>query len=169
MIVWRSSSWVTLAAVLMCGCASQAQEPVSDPSPAAAAAAAAEATDAPQFNPVTTTLELMQTVMVFAAEAYWESVLISVTEDGVTEHAPQTDEEWDRVRTAALTVAESGNLLMMPPRLVDNRAWAFFSRQLTEAGAEAAAAAAAHDVDRVFAAGEQMYNVCVACHTRYIR
>ncbi len=39
--------------------------------------------------------------------------------------------------------------------------------RLIEAGVEAAAAAEAHDVERVFAAGEQVYNACTACHVRY--
>jgi len=172
MILWRRSIWGACLALGLGGCVGQAQQPASTAAPdvvAPSAAPAPQPEDATPFNPVTTTLELMQTVMVYAAEDYWDSVQVTVDENGVTEHAPQTDDEWDRVRAAALMVAESGNLLLMPPRMVDNRAWTFFSRQLTEAGVEAAAAAAAHDVDRVFAAGEQIYNVCVACHTRYIR
>jgi hypothetical protein len=43
-----------------------------------------------------------------------------------------------------------------------------FSRSLIEAGVEAAAAAEAQDVERVFAAGEQVYNACTACHVRYV-
>ena len=56
---------------------------------------------------------------------------------------------------------------MMTPRAVDDGAWMQFARSLIEAGVEAAAAAEAHDVERVFAAGEQVYNVCTACHARY--
>jgi cytochrome c5 len=56
---------------------------------------------------------------------------------------------------------------MMAPRAVDEGAWMQFARSLVEAGAEAAAAAQARDVERVFASGEQVYNVCTACHGRY--
>jgi hypothetical protein len=56
---------------------------------------------------------------------------------------------------------------MMTPRAVDDGAWMQFSRSLVEAGVEAAAAAEAKSVDRVFAAGEQVYHVCTACHARY--
>jgi hypothetical protein len=122
----------------------------------------------PPFKPVTTVVELMESVIVHAAEVYWDSVQVTVDETGVHERYPQTDEEWEGVWAAALTIAESGNLLMMPPRAVDDGAWMQFSRSLIEAGVEAAAAAQAHDTERVFAAGERVYNACLGCHTRYI-
>ena len=121
----------------------------------------------PPFKPVTTVLELMESIIVHAAEVYWDSVQIVVDETGVHERYPQTDEEWETVWAAALSVAESGNLLMMTPRAVDDGLWMQFARSLVDAGVEAAAAAEAHDVERVFAAGEQVYNVCSACHERY--
>ena len=122
---------------------------------------------APPYKPVTTVLELMQSVIVHAAETYWDSVQVTVDEAGVHERYPESDEEWEQVWAAALTIAESGNLLMMTPRAVDNGAWMQFARSLIDAGVEAAAAAEARDVDRVFAAGEQVYNACSGCHGRY--
>jgi hypothetical protein len=122
----------------------------------------------PPFKPVTTVLELMESVIAHAAEIYWEAVQVTVDADGVHERKPETDEEWELVWASALAIAESGNLLMMEPRAVDDGAWMQFSRSLVEAGAEAAAAAEAHNVDRVFAAGEQVYNACLGCHTRYV-
>jgi cytochrome c553 len=122
----------------------------------------------PLFKPVTTVLELMESVIAHAAEVYWGSVQVVVDETGEHEHSPQTDEEWEAVWAAGLSIAESGNLLMMTPRAVDDGAWMQFARSLVDAGADAAAAAQAHDVERVFAAGEQVYNVCTACHARYL-
>lgn len=122
----------------------------------------------PPFKPVTTVLELMESVIAHAAEVYWGSVQVTVDADGAHEQKPETDEEWEFVWASALAIAESGNLLMMAPRAVDDGAWMQFSRSLVDAGVEAAAAAAAHDVDRVFAAGEQVYNACSGCHTRYV-
>jgi hypothetical protein len=121
----------------------------------------------PPFKPVTTVVELMESVIAHAAEVYWGSVQVTVDETGEHERYPQNDEEWESVWAAALAIAESGNLLMMPPRAVDDGAWMQFSRSLIEAGVEAAAAAEARDVERVFAAGEQVYNACTACHGRY--
>ena len=122
----------------------------------------------PPYKPVTTVLELMESVIAHAAETYWESVSVTVDDTGVHEQQPQTDEEWESVWAAGLALAESGNLLMMTPRAVDDGAWMQFARSLGDAGAEAAAAAQVHDVERVVAAGEQVYNVCTACHARYI-
>jgi leucyl-tRNA synthetase len=121
----------------------------------------------PPYKPVTTVLELMESVIAHAAETYWESVQVTVDEEGVHERYPESDEEWEAVWAAALAIAESGNLLMMTPRAVDDGAWMQFSRSLIEAGVEAAAAAEAKNVERVFAAGEQVYNVCTSCHGRY--
>ena len=122
---------------------------------------------APPYKPVTTVLELMESVILHASEVYWDSVQVTVDEAGVHERYPESDEEWESVWAAALTIAESGNLLMMAPRAVDQGAWMEFSRSLVDAGVAAAAAAEARDVDRVFAAGEQVYNVCSGCHGRY--
>ena len=122
----------------------------------------------PPYKPVATVRELMESVVAHAAETYWGSVQVIVDETGVHERQPQTDEEWEQVWAAGFSIAESGNLLMMAPRAVDEGAWMQFARSLVDAGAAAAAAAEAHDVERVFAAGEQVYNVCTACHARYV-
>ena len=142
--------------------------PVAVAALAVAACASQPPSATPPFKPVTTVVELMESVIAHAAEAYWASVQVTVDESGTHERYPQTDEEWESVWASALALAESGNLLMMAPRAIDDGAWMQFSRSLVEAGVEAAAAAQAHDVDRVFAAGEQVYNVCAGCHARYI-
>jgi hypothetical protein len=141
---------VAFAAAVLAGCAQTQTAP------------------APPFMPVASVLELMESVVVHAAEEYWGSVQVVVDENGVTENYPETDEEREEVWAAAMTIAESGNLLMMPPRAVDDGAWLQYARALVNAGVDAAAAAQAKDVDRVFAAGEQVYNVCTGCHMRYI-
>lgn len=137
-------------AVVAAGCARHRQPP-----------------DLPPYKPVTTVLELMESVIAHAAETYWNAVQVTVDETGEHERYPESDEEWEAVWAAALTIAESGNLLMMTPRAVDEGAWMQFARSLVEAGVEAAEAAEAKNVERVFAAGERVYNVCTACHTRY--
>jgi hypothetical protein len=117
---------------------------------------------------VATVLELMESIIAHAAEVYWDAVSIIVDENGVIERYPETDEEWEEVWSAAVSIAESGNLLMMAPRAVDDDDWMQMSVALVEAGQEAAAAAQAKDPERVFDAGERVYNVCLACHARYV-
>jgi len=123
----------------------------------------------PPFKPVATTLELMESVLAHGAEVYWESVSIVVDENGITENYPRTDEEWEEVWAAAMSVAEAGNLLMMAPRAVDDLEWMQWSRALIDRGVEAVAAAATKDPEQVLAAGEQLYYVCLGCHERYIQ
>jgi mono/diheme cytochrome c family protein len=155
--------------VLVLACAPPAADepataPPAAPPPSATASPPAAATP---FNPVMTVLELMQAIVVPAAETYWSSVQVTVDADGEHEFYPENDAEWTAVRHAALAIAESGNLLMLEPRAVDKGPWQLFSRELIDAGVAAAAAAEAQDVDAVFAAGEEVYNVCSACHMRY--
>ena len=153
---------VTAAAAALVGCGndpSTVQAPAADP-PAAAVA--------PPFMPVATVLELMESTLAHAAEEYWGAVIVIVDENGVQEQYPETAEEWEEVWAAAITIAESGNLLMMAPRAVDTGAWMQYSRALVEVGVKAAEAALAQDPDQIFAAGEEVYNACVACHMAYI-
>jgi len=51
-----------------------------------------------------------------AAEALWNSVSITVTEDGAEQKQPRTDEEWFELRGHAITLMEAANLLVMPGR-----------------------------------------------------
>jgi hypothetical protein len=118
--------------------------------------------------PVATVDQLMESVIAHAAEIYWDAVSIVVDANGITENYPETDEEWEGVWAAGMSIAESGNLLMMAPRAVDDGAWMQFSAALVRVGVDAAAAAEAKDPDRVLEVGEQIYNACLACHTRYI-
>ncbi len=44
---------------------------------------------APPYKPVTTVLELMESVIAHAAEVYWESVQVTVDETGEHEQYPE--------------------------------------------------------------------------------
>lgn len=156
---------VGLGALGLAACSGEpqatAQAPEAGPEAAEPPAAAAP------YKPVATTLELMESLIAHAAEEYWTSVRIVMDADGVTEYVPETDEEWEEVWAAGLSLAESGNLLMMPPRAVDDE-WIRISGELVDVGVEAAAAALSRDYEQVLAAGERVYNVCVECHARYV-
>jgi hypothetical protein len=153
------------AAALLLGCS---EDPATDGPAAAAAPAAAPAAAAAPYLPIASVLDLMEGTIAHAAEDYWGAVTVIVDETGVHEHYPESDDEWEEVWASAITLAESGNLLMMTPRAVDNGAWMRFARALVEVGAKAAEAALAQDPEQIFAAGEEVYNVCTGCHTRYI-
>ena len=109
----------------------------------------------------------MRLVLDPAADVIWSSAGAIVTEDGVEDLAPTTEEGWLRVAHAAAVVAESGNLLMMPTQAVDREDWTEISRGLVRAGVQARDAAEAQDADALFVAGGRLYNVCVSCHQQY--
>ncbi|MCE2559802.1 MAG: hypothetical protein J4F98_14715 [Acidobacteria bacterium] len=116
----------------------------------------------PPFREVAGTRLLMASVMEPAADHLWASVGWIITPEGEEKIQPQTDEEWILVRNAAVTLAESGNLLMMDRRKMDDEDWIGWSRDLIDAGDAAMQAADARDVQ-----GEQVYFACAGCHAQY--
>jgi hypothetical protein len=80
---------------------------------------------------------------------------------------PKTDAQWNALANQALTLAESGNLLLMPGRARDDGAWVVDSKMMLDAGFGAYKAAKAHDLDGVKAVNDQLYQSCVACHQQY--
>jgi hypothetical protein len=120
------------------------------------------------FKPVVNTQELMKSTIDPAAQTYWASVATIVSVEGVEEKFPKTNEEWDAIWGAAITVAESGNLLMMPPRRRDTGDWMRLSAALVDIGQQAAKVAATRNPEAVLEVGEKVYNVCTECHMKYI-
>ena len=121
------------------------------------------------FTPVADTQQLMASILDPAAEVYWDAVGWIIDATGTTEIRPSTLEEWDAVRNAAFVIAESGNLLMMEGRALDEGAWIGMSQAMTEAGLRAIAAAEARDEQGVFDMGAEVYYTCTNCHAAYAR
>jgi hypothetical protein len=134
----------------------------------AAGCGGGQAADTPAFKPVADAGQLMDGVIIPAAEIYWGSVSTIITAEGVEENFPRNDEEWERVWGAALTISESGNLLMMRPPATAPDDWQRYSADLVDMGLEAARAAEMKDPEAVLAAGEKVYYVCTRCHDQYI-
>jgi cytochrome c5 len=91
-----------------------------------------------------------------------------VDKDGIHENFPRNDREWTAAWAAAITLAESGNLLMMPERARADADWNTLALQLVEAGNRAAEAAEARNADLVLEQGEKVYEVCTACHMKFV-
>lgn len=143
----KSLLWV-LAAAVACGGCTQTARP--DP-----------------YKPVATVDEVMDGVIAPAAQIFWGSVSTTITAAGVDEKYPRTDDEWETVWGGAMTIAESGNLLMMPSRARDQE-WIRLASALVDMGVEGAKAARTRDPETVLAVGEKIYNVCTECHMKYI-
>jgi hypothetical protein len=87
----------------------------------------------------------------------------------VAGEAPADEAGWQTVEASAMAVAESGNLLLMGPRAVDDQEWKQFALALVDAGSKAAEAARAKNAEQTGIAGDDMYNVCEQCHAKYMK
>ena len=121
----------------------------------------------PTYKPVVDVKQLMAGIVDPAADGVWESVATIFTKDGTEERRPRTDKEWAAVRSHAMTLAESGNLLMMPGRAKDGGDWMQFAQELVETSAVALRAAEARDVDGLLNVGGRIDEVCESCHKKY--
>lgn len=80
---------------------------------------------------------------------------------------PANENEWATVRRSALTLAESGNLLMMPGRARDDADWSKDVKMLVDAGASAYKAAEAKNVQALAAVAAPLDSSCTNCHKQY--
>jgi len=72
----------------------------------------------PPLKTVASIKELMDSTVDPAADGVWDAVATIVTEKGVDQREPRTDEEWHEVRRHAITLIEAMNLVMMDGRRV---------------------------------------------------
>jgi cytochrome c556 len=118
-----------------------------------AAVSAQAPADGPQ--PVATMKQLMLDVIHPASN----SLLLAINRG-----APADDKEWAEVRRGALTLAESGNLLVLRNRTA---AWVADAKLLTDAGAAAYKAAEAKDVRALSALADRIDASCTTCHKHF--
>jgi hypothetical protein len=169
---------VALAVVAAASCQRTAPEAAAPPAPA--------------YLPDATIKDLMLNVVDTSADVVWLAVTMVQTHGGLVETKPKNDEEWNKVRAGAITLAEAANLLMIPGRRVarpgeksetpgvelepeemqaliekDRAAWNKRASALHEAAMAAVRATEAHDADRLFEVGEQIERACEGCHRQY--
>ena len=122
-------------------------------------------------------------------------VATDITAAGVNEKRPQNDEEWAKVESNALMLAEAANLLKMPGRKAaspgdqtksegpdapeltpeeiqakidgDRGKWVMYATNLQEQARKTWDAAKKKDADAVFALGEDIDMACEDCHLEY--
>jgi hypothetical protein len=123
----------------------------------AATAQAPSTPAASNFQPVANMSQLMIEIIYPTSNAIFY----------VERKPPQTQSDWNDLKAAALTLAESGNLLMMPSRTRDQGEWIKDAKLLVEAGAAAYKAAQAKDLKAVLDLNDQLYTSCVTCHQNY--
>jgi len=106
-------------------------------------------------QPVATMKQLMVDVIHPASN----SILLLVNRGG-----PDDDKAWAEARRGAMTLAESGNLLIMRNRAA---AWVAGARILTRAGTAAYKAAEAKDVKALAALADRIDASCTTCHKQF--
>jgi cytochrome c556 len=129
-----------------------------------------------------------------AADEVWGAVAVTSTADGLEETAPETDEEWERVRFQALQLAEASNLLMMEGRSVagpeqtllyeglegnltadqiqtaieaNRTGFISFAQAFRNAAMESLAAIDARDTARLSDSGGGLDEACESCHATF--
>lgn len=159
---WRSAVAAAVIPFLAVAC-NQSQQPT-------AAAGAEETAQAYETGGDTEIVTNIQQTMAWlldpAADLIWDSAGTIITAQGQEDLSPTTEEGWTAVVHAAATLAETGNLLMMPGRSAGED-WDEYSRGLLAAGKLAIKAAQEQDADALFDAGGRIYQVCKACHNQY--
>jgi hypothetical protein len=121
----------------------------------------------PPFDTSVSVKDLMENVMDPAADVVWESVGTIMTKEGTFERAPANDDEWNRVKAGAITLVETGNLLMIPARTGGSEEWVSLAQAMIAQSKRAIKAAEDHDKQATFDIGADIYESCVNCHKRF--
>ena len=121
----------------------------------------AQATSEP-FPPVASVKQLMLDLIYPSSN----DILLAIYRGGPP-NEKKTESEWAAVRRAAITLAESGNILMMPGRMRDRADWMKDAKLLVDAGNAAYKAAQAKDGNALLALAASLDASCTTCHKHY--
>lgn len=131
-------------------------------------APAVETADA-NLMPVASVKQIMKGIVGPAAGTVFSAVSTTITFKGTEEKAPQSEEEWETVGNGAAALIESGNLLLMGSRAVDNGDWITMSQAMIDAGKVALQAAQAKSAEQLLESGDAVNQSCDNCHRKYQR
>lgn len=112
--------------------------------------------------------ELMGHVVDPGAWAFWHASGDVETAEGAKSNLPTTEEGWDAAESGAATVAEAGNLLLLPGYNRSEPQWSEWVAKLQKAGFAAKDAAEHKDKAAMFKTGAELYEVCTGCHAVYV-
>ena len=114
---------------------------------------------APESFPATPTMKQLMVDLIYPAS---NDILLFLNRG-----TPNDEREWAAVRRGAVTLAESGNLLMLRGRARDQGEWVKDARMLADVGAAAYKAAQAKDSKTLAALADQIDAACTTCHKQY--
>jgi len=81
---------------------------------------------------------------------------------------PKTDEQWAALRQGAMTLAESGKLLMTSAFAKDRTAWMERAGEMVTRAEATLRVAQAKNSEALEQASNDVYETCEACHARYL-
>jgi hypothetical protein len=146
------------------------------------------------ITPVVSVKELMKYMIDPVSDNIFDAVWWDTTKAGVVKHEPKTEDDWDRVRTGAVSLAEGIELLKVPrpwtpPGDVNNSTgpnppelspteiqaklekdpvfWEAKIQALRNAALEVVEVAKKKDVSALFSASADVDEACEACHLEY--
>ena len=146
------------------------------------------------LTPVVSVKELMRDMLDPIADNIFESVRIVVTKKGTVETSPKTEEDWERIRIGAVTLAEGVYLLKIPrpfapPGDLNNSAgpdavelspdqitakvkadpveWNARIEALRNVGRQVLDIVKRKDAQELWDAGENLDIACESCHRSY--
>ncbi len=119
------------------------------------------------FRPAADLESLMVAVFEPSASRLANALAVTLDERGEERVEPLGEEDWISLRNAAVVLAESPNLLLMPERIRDRGEWVRAVLAQVEVGEAALAAVESRDVEQLSELGERIYSVCSDCHQKY--
>ena len=147
-----------------------------------------------EMTPVVSVKELMENMIDPIADNIFDAVWWDTTGKGVVEHKPSTDEDWDKIKTGAVTLAEGIYLLKVPRLLApvgdvnnsvgpnppelsptqikakidkDPVLWMAKIQALRNVGLEVLEIVKKKDVNALWQAGGDLDDACESCHLEY--
>jgi hypothetical protein len=136
--------------------------------------------------------DIMEGIVMSSADVLWTSVSVDVSTEGEKITAPETEEDWTRLRHAAVTLAASTNLLVVPGLKIDNPAdstesaqgelspaaiaklrnenlpaWAAHAEALHQTALQAIKAIDDHNAEGLNDVGGDLDAVCESCHLQF--
>jgi hypothetical protein len=108
----------------------------------------------------------MEHVLTPAASAIWSVNGVIIDKNGERDLGPKSDEDWEKLVSAAATLAEATNALMIPQRALDAD-WSKYVKKLGDAADKAYRAAEAHDLKSISEVSDRLDGICAACHRHY--
>ncbi|HVS61981.1 MAG TPA: hypothetical protein VMT85_00630 [Thermoanaerobaculia bacterium] len=138
---------LTLVGLAVAACEPQPAEPAAPELPAPA-----------PLSAVASVRQIMDAMVIPSSAAIWD----------VAREAPADDEAWSRLAHLAVQLAESGNLLLIGERAIDDEVWRQTAILLRDGGAQALAAIEARNVEGVVEAGNALIDSCEICHERHL-